>query len=357
MGRVADATAPAPGYPRDSVGRSDDAIAFATARELQQRGTARKRGRGRATATLQRVRSCPAWWWAHGGCAVDPASLLLATTAFGRGARVATPRRRSLSERAQAPCARPAPLSDHPPGEPVSRRLDLRRLRLKAVWLLIIPFYIFSAPSANLLWWGAGMSAAGLSLRAWAAGSIRKDRELATTGPYAHTRNPLYLGSFLLGAGVTIAGGQWVFGVAFFALFLLVYRATALREATELEVRFGEGYRAYAAQVPGGVASDHPVPVRGLRLAAGRFLPSPLPPESRMGGGARSDCGLRSTGFEAEALALTTTLLGSIRSLLVVVANVCSPRSPGPSRPSRRGGAPCPRIASDGPARRCARPE
>ena len=73
----------------------------------------------------------------------------------------------------------------------MSRRLNLRRLRLRAVWLLIIPFYVFAAPSANLLWWGAGLSAAGLSLRAWAAGSIRKDRELATTGPYAHTRNPL----------------------------------------------------------------------------------------------------------------------------------------------------------------------
>ncbi len=132
----------------------------------------------------------------------------------------------------------------------MSWRLDLRRLRLRAVWLLIIPFYILAAPSADLLWWGAGLSAAGLSLRAWAAGSIRKDRELATTGPYAHTRNPLYLGSFMLGAGVTVAGGQWVFGVAFLAFFLLVYPATALREAATLEARFGESYRAYAAQVP-----------------------------------------------------------------------------------------------------------
>ncbi len=94
------------------------------------------------------------------------------------------------------------------------------------------------------------MSVAGLSLRAWAAGSIRKDRELATTGPYAHTRNPLYLGSFMLGAGVTVAGGRWVFGVAFLMFFLLVYRATVLREATGLEARFGASYRAYAAQVP-----------------------------------------------------------------------------------------------------------
>ena len=101
-----------------------------------------------------------------------------------------------------------------------------------------------------LLWWGAGVSAAGLSLRAWAAGSIRKDRELATTGPYAHTRNPLYLGSFMLGAGVTVAGGQWVFGLAFLAFFLLVYRATVRREVAELEARFGAQYRTYAARVP-----------------------------------------------------------------------------------------------------------
>ncbi len=134
--------------------------------------------------------------------------------------------------------------------EHVSRRLDLRRLRLRAVWLLIIPFYVYASPSTILLWWGAGVSAAGLALRAWAAGSIWKDHELATTGPYAHTRNPLYLGSFMLGAGVTAAGGQWVFGVAFPAFFLLVYRATVRREVAELEARFGERYRVYAAQVP-----------------------------------------------------------------------------------------------------------
>jgi protein-S-isoprenylcysteine O-methyltransferase Ste14 len=132
----------------------------------------------------------------------------------------------------------------------VSRRLDLRKLRLRVVWLLIIPFYIYASPSTILLAWGAGLSTVGLALRAWAAGSIRKDRELAMTGPYAHTRNPLYLGSFLLGSGVTVAGGQWVFGVAFLVFFVLVYRATVLREVSELEARFGERYRVYMAQVP-----------------------------------------------------------------------------------------------------------
>ena len=132
----------------------------------------------------------------------------------------------------------------------MSRRLDLRRLRLRAVWLLIIPFYIYATPTTTLMWWGAGVSTAGLALRARAAGSIWKDRKLATTGPYAHTRHPLYMGSFMLGTGVTIAGGQWLFGVAFLAFFFSMYRATVVRETRELEARFGESYRIYTEQVP-----------------------------------------------------------------------------------------------------------
>jgi hypothetical protein len=58
------------------------------------------------------------------------------------------------------------------------------------------------------------------------------------------------MGSFFLGAGVTVAGGQWVFGVAFLVFFVLVYRATMRREVSELEARFGERYRVYRAQVP-----------------------------------------------------------------------------------------------------------
>ncbi len=124
------------------------------------------------------------------------------------------------------------------------------KLRLRAVWLLIIPFYVYASPSVILLSWGAGVSTVGLLLRAWAAGSIQKGRELATTGPYAHTRNPLYLGSFLLGAGVAVGGGLWVFGLAFVAFFLLVYGPTVRREVVELEALFGEQYRVYAANVP-----------------------------------------------------------------------------------------------------------
>lgn len=153
----------------------------------------------------------------------------------------------------------------------MSLRLDLRRLRLKVVWLLILPFYVLAAPSGGLLWWGAGMSAAGLCLRAWAAGSIHKDHELATTGPYAYMRNPLYLGSFMLGAGLTVAGGHWVFGVVLLAMFLLVYRAIVLREVRELEARFGELYLVYSARVPSVLPRITPYRAEGPDSSRGGF--------------------------------------------------------------------------------------
>lgn len=127
---------------------------------------------------------------------------------------------------------------------------DLRWLRLRAVWLLIIPFVWYARPTPRLLAAGATISLVGLAARSWAAGHIRKERELTTHGPYAHTRNPLYVGSFFLGLGVTVAGGRWVFVVLFLLFFLLVYGRTIGGEARLLEDLYGERYRHYAAHVP-----------------------------------------------------------------------------------------------------------
>ncbi len=128
--------------------------------------------------------------------------------------------------------------------------LSLRKIRLRLVWLLIIPFLWFATPSPASLITGAGLAAVGLFIRAWAAGFIRKDKQLATSGPYGHTRNPLYLGSFFLGMGVTVAGAQWIFVLAFLAFFFGVYGATIRSEADLLEGIFGDQYRDYAANVP-----------------------------------------------------------------------------------------------------------
>ncbi len=125
-----------------------------------------------------------------------------------------------------------------------------RKIRLRAVWLLILPFLWFAVPSPMLLAIGMGMAAFGLSLRASAAGFIHKDRELTTTGPYAFTRNPLYLGSFFLGLGITVAGGNPLFVGLFVVFFAVVYTRTIRHETRQLQAAFGEDYTEYARSVP-----------------------------------------------------------------------------------------------------------
>jgi protein-S-isoprenylcysteine O-methyltransferase Ste14 len=97
---------------------------------------------------------------------------------------------------------------------------------------------------------GGTVSVVGLGIRAWAAGHIRKNAVLAVTGPYARTRNPLYLGSFVLGLGFTIAAGRWVLALVFAALFLGIYLPVMRVEASTLAEVFGESYRRYAQAVP-----------------------------------------------------------------------------------------------------------
>lgn len=79
---------------------------------------------------------------------------------------------------------------------------------------------------------------------------MEKDRELAISGPYAYTRNPLYLGSFAIGVGGVIAGGRPWFGLVFLAFFVWMYRSTMARESHVLVRRFGAIYRHYHDSVP-----------------------------------------------------------------------------------------------------------
>ena len=107
-------------------------------------------------------------------------------------------------------------------------KLDLRTLRLRGVWLLIVPFVVMARPTPVVLALGGLVAVLGVMLRGWAAGFIRKDRELTTSGPYAHTRNPLYLGSFLIGLGVVLAAGRWELLLLFAVVYALVsWRMTA----------------------------------------------------------------------------------------------------------------------------------
>lgn len=124
------------------------------------------------------------------------------------------------------------------------------RLRVPLGFALGVAYPVFAQPTLQLLGIGAAIALGGLGIRAWAAGCLDKNRRLATGGPYAYTRNPLYLGSLLLGLGFAAAGGSWPLGVAFLALFLLVYWPVMRREEEFLRRTFADVYDRYAASVP-----------------------------------------------------------------------------------------------------------
>ena len=126
----------------------------------------------------------------------------------------------------------------------------MQRSRVPLSFVCAALFLLFARPRPVTLLAGVTVSFIGLLLRAWAAGHIRKNSELATSGPYAHTRNPLYLGNFLLGLGFTIGSGWWPLGILFAALFLGIYLPVMRVESTTLTQLFGESYQRYARGVP-----------------------------------------------------------------------------------------------------------
>jgi hypothetical protein len=79
---------------------------------------------------------------------------------------------------------------------------------------------------------------------------LKKNEELSTLGPYAYTRNPLYLGTFLLGLGISICTGSWWFACVFGGVYVLVYIPVMIAEAETLGTLFPEEYPAYKEQVP-----------------------------------------------------------------------------------------------------------
>lgn len=123
-------------------------------------------------------------------------------------------------------------------------------IRLRSVWLLVPIFLILAEPTLRLMLIGGALAVVGGVIRGWAACTIRKNRILTTTGPYAYTRNPLYLGSFLVGLGVVVGSGSFWLLALFLVFFTVVYTRTMRAEERHLEELFGEDFRNYAASVP-----------------------------------------------------------------------------------------------------------
>src|SRR5580692_4823108 len=104
-----------------------------------------------------------------------------------------------------------------------------RRIRVPLGFLTAIVFLVEVArrpPHPIAIAWSLALVLPGLALRAAASGTVKKNRELAVTGPYAYTRNPLYLGSTLIAAGFAVALLSWpvalLLAVGFAAIYIPV---------------------------------------------------------------------------------------------------------------------------------------
>jgi steroid 5-alpha reductase family enzyme len=124
------------------------------------------------------------------------------------------------------------------------------RWRVRLGYPLAIAVLAFSRPMPHSILLGALVGVAGLCLRAYAAGYLRKQEVLTVTGPYAYTRNPLYLGSAILALGAGIATRSWISACILVLYFAVFYSAVMGREANELYLRHGASFEEYARTVP-----------------------------------------------------------------------------------------------------------
>ena len=111
----------------------------------------------------------------------------------------------------------------------------------------------------------------GVWLRAYASGYVRKNTELTTTGPYAHTRNPLYLGSLLIAFGFAAASSSWIILILLAIFFAAIYIPTIRGEEHFLRAHF-PAFDTYAAQVPRLLPRLTPAPTSAERGAFSRTL-------------------------------------------------------------------------------------
>jgi len=124
-----------------------------------------------------------------------------------------------------------------------------RRIRVPLGFLFAILYFWLAKPTWRALALGALLIVPGLLIRALASGHVRKNEALATAGPYAYTRNPLYLGSLLIGIGFAIAARSWWVGVALLLMFFAIYLPVIRSEESFLGAKFPE-FEEYAKRVP-----------------------------------------------------------------------------------------------------------
>ncbi len=124
-----------------------------------------------------------------------------------------------------------------------------RRVRVPLGFVFAVLYFWLARPTWRSIAVGAIGFVPGLLVRALASGHVRKNEALATSGPYAYTRNPLYLGSLLIGVGFAVAARSWWVGVVLVVMFFAIYVPVIRGEEAFLRQTFPE-FEEYARRVP-----------------------------------------------------------------------------------------------------------
>lgn len=124
-----------------------------------------------------------------------------------------------------------------------------RRIRVPLGFVFAVLYFWLARPTWFSLALGLAGILPGLFIRALASGHVRKNEALATSGPYAYTRNPLYLGSLLIGIGFAVAAKSWWIGLILVAMFFAIYLPVIRDEEQFLNQRFPE-FAEYTRRVP-----------------------------------------------------------------------------------------------------------
>ncbi len=146
------------------------------------------------------------------------------------------------------------------------RKRPIEGLKVVATWGAALAFALLATPTRASLAIGLPIVALGLAVRAWAAGHLQRNERLATSGPYAYLRDPLYLGRLFLIVGFGVVGHNWIcYGLTALALgvFFLNYMPRKLRKETQrLQRVFGPPYVRYRRQVRSLIPRLTPYPER-----------------------------------------------------------------------------------------------
>ena len=131
----------------------------------------------------------------------------------------------------------------------VTWRQIARRIRVPLGFAFTALYLWVARPTAESMLVGAALIIPGLAIRALASGHVQKNERLTTTGPYAYTRNPLYLGSLILAVGFAISARNWWVGAGLVLIFLAIYLPVIRGEEAFLREHFPE-FAQYERQVP-----------------------------------------------------------------------------------------------------------